>query len=279
MIRVQLRSLASEGYTTFRRTSSTFSPGELLHFNALASTWWDHDGPSRLLHKMNTLRLSFIFDTLDTYAFRESKIHNMSVLDVGCGGGILAESLARHSRVNSVVGIDMSSQVLAVAEEHKRQDPQLALDGKLNYRLCSIFDLPQLDDQSESGKYDMVTLFEILEHVPEPAAVLAAATKLVRPGGFIFMSTMNRTCASYLTTILVGEKLLGIVPEGTHTWSKYINEAELREWFSAPSTERLREGHWDVVKSEGCVYVPILGWKFGGPRDLGNYFLAARRQM
>ncbi|ODQ69056.1 hypothetical protein LIPSTDRAFT_108075 [Lipomyces starkeyi NRRL Y-11557] len=244
----------------------------LSHFNALASTWWDASGPSRLLHKMNPLRISFIFDTIDQYALPAlSRKSGLQMLDVGCGGGILTESLARNPRVASVTGIDMSEDVLAVAQQHKKRDPAL----------CSLLDLPIPKAASEGQgeeRYDAVTLFEVLEHVPNPSAVLQAATECVRPGGWIFASTVNRTAAAYLTTIFIGEKILKIVPEGTHTWSKYINERELRDWFVEHKTNVPGSGeHWDIVRSEGCIYVPFAGWKFKGPRDLGNYFLAARR--
>ncbi|KAK9484327.1 S-adenosyl-L-methionine-dependent methyltransferase [Lipomyces starkeyi] len=273
------------GHRNTRRrahSNASFSADELSHFNALASTWWDASGPSRLLHKMNPLRISFIFDTIDQYALPAlSRKSGLQMLDVGCGGGILTESLARNPRVASVTGIDMSEDVLAVAQQHKKRDPALVSGEKLEYKLCSLLDLPipkAASEVQEEERYDAVTLFEVLEHVPNPSAVLQAATACVRPGGWIFASTVNRTAAAYLTTIFIGEKILKIVPEGTHTWSKYINERELRDWFVEHKTNVPGSGeHWDIVRSEGCIYVPFVGWKFKGPRDLGNYFLAARR--
>ncbi|KAK9457120.1 S-adenosyl-L-methionine-dependent methyltransferase [Dipodascopsis uninucleata] len=248
--------------------STEFSADELNHFNALASTWWDVHGSSRLLHKMNDIRISFMFDTIDTFAIPGlSPKNDLKVLDVGCGGGILTESLARHKRVGKVTGIDMSDKVISVAKDHKLQDPDLVMGAKLDYKLCSLFDLPS----SDIGSYDAITLFEVLEHVPNPSALLEAATSRIRPGGWLFASTVNRTALSYLTTIFIGEKILNIVPEGTHTWSKYINESELRNWFID------KNAGWDVVQSKGCVYMPFIGWKFCGSRDMGNYFLAARR--
>ncbi|KAK9368894.1 S-adenosyl-L-methionine-dependent methyltransferase [Lipomyces kononenkoae] len=267
---------------TRAHSNATFSADELLHFNALASTWWDANGPSRLLHKMNPLRISFIFDTIDRYGIRSlSRESGLKMLDVGCGGGILTESLARNPRVASVTGIDMSDEVLAVALQHKKQDPALVSGGKLQYKLCSLLDLPIAEAASErqvEERYDAITLFEVLEHVPNPSSMLQAATERVRPGGWIFVSTVNRTAVAYLTTILMGEKILNIVPEGTHAWSKYINEKELREWFAEHKTNVPGSGeHWDIVRSAGCIYLPFVGWKFAGPRDIGNYFLAARR--
>ncbi|KAJ8098665.1 S-adenosyl-L-methionine-dependent methyltransferase [Lipomyces tetrasporus] len=277
-----VRSIDHRHNQTRSHSNAAFSAEELSHFNALASTWWDASGPSRLLHKMNPLRISFIFDTIDRYAIQSlSRETGLKVLDVGCGGGILTESLARNPRVSSVTGIDMSEDVLAIAQQHKKQDPALVFGGKLEYRLCSLLDMPvpkAASEGHEEERYDAVTLFEVLEHVPNPSGVLKAATDRVRPGGWIFVSTVNRTAAAYLTTIFMGEKILRIVPEGTHTWSKYINERELREWFNEHKTTVPGSGeHWDVVRSEGCIYVPFVGWNVGGPRDLGNYFLAARR--
>ncbi|KAK9470826.1 hexaprenyldihydroxybenzoate methyltransferase mitochondrial precursor [Dipodascopsis tothii] len=253
---------------------TTSSAEELSHFGELAATWWDTNGSSRLLHKMNPIRLEFMFGTMANYSIPGlSRTSELEVLDVGCGGGILSESLARLPTVKTVTGIDLSPEVIRVAREHKSRDPALfeQRDGRdvLEYELRSITDLAPGSEK----QYDVVTLMEMLEHVPNPALVLAEAAARVRPGGWIFLSTINRTAVSYLTTILAAEHILGIVPRGTHTWAKYINASELREWFDG----HVDDGRWDVVSVQGCLYVPFAGWKLGGSPTLGNYFLAARK--
>ncbi|ANB14275.1 hexaprenyldihydroxybenzoate methyltransferase [Sugiyamaella lignohabitans] len=236
---------------------------------------------------MNLLRMDYVRDTLAKYspgdlpgysldllpkAIRDQFEGNQSigyenqyeVLDVGCGGGLLSESLARLKEVRQVRGIDLTSDVLEVAKDHMKKDP--ILKSKLDYRLMGIDQVP------ENEKYDIVTLFEMLEHVPRPAEVLDAALKRVKPGGWVFISTINRTPIAYFTTIFMGEDVLRIVPKGTHTYDKYINEQELRDFFSDKSD-------WDVVRSDGCFFMPFLDWQLTSNRSIGNYFLVARRRL
>lgn len=285
------------------------SKEELAHFAQLAESWWDVDGPQRILHKMNLLRLDFIQRmlknnwatmpnsnyaqvkqqeptqpipgySLDLFPIKEIKdqiaetIKNhhaelwlkpqFEVLDVGCGGGIVAECMARQSFTKRVRGIDLSPDVLKVAEAHRRTDPTLA--DKLDYRLI---ELGKLKDNKE--QYDMITMFEMLEHVPYPSEVLKEALDLLRPGGLLFLSTINRTAVSYFTTIFMGEDVLKVVPKGTHTLSKYINESELREWFE-------ERNDCDVLSSEGCLYIPAYGWTATGPTSMGNYLMAVKKR-
>ncbi|VVT50386.1 uncharacterized protein SAPINGB_P002737 [Magnusiomyces paraingens] len=291
----------------FRNHSSSTgtTSDELSHFAQLADSWWDVNGPQRILHKMNLLRLDFIFNMLkanwdeipnsnykqsekefipgysfellpteelkkhfsDKVSFHESqlfKVPQFEVLDVGCGGGILSECLARLPFTKKVRGIDLSPDVLAVAEAHKKKDPLLA--DKLDYRLAELGSLDKTKEQ-----YDIITLFEVLEHVEYPSEVLSQAIDRLKPGGWMFLSTINRTPISYFTTIFVGEHLLNIVPKGTHTLSKYINESELREWFN-------NRQDCDVISSEGCLYIPAYGWKLTGSPNVGNYFMAIRKR-
>lgn len=280
------------------------SAEEVSHFAELADSWWDSSGPQRILHKMNLLRVDYIRDILGTYGHVNKKAshralpgysldllpeearsriiadrlepgqldengqHKYSVLDIGCGGGLLAESLARCHFVKKVLAIDATPEVIEVAEAHRKQDPALTLK-KLEYRNIGVERL----GESADGKYDILTLFEILEHVANPDEFLRQAVSKVKKGGFVFLSTINRTPVSYLTTILFGEQLLRIVPKGTHTWSKYLNQEELKNWF-------LKEGGWEFVQADGCFYVPTLGWKMGGilgDKNMGNYFAVYRK--
>lgn len=295
-----------------RLVHTSASPEEISHFAQLADSWWDPDGPQRILHKMNLMRMDYIRDTLSRFdrgieypgyslsllpaserakypagsepsglAGCVSKLltanpgaaatdaepwppRTYKFLDVGCGGGLLAESLARLGVAESVKGIDLTPDVLAVAKQHMRRDPALVASGKLSYELSGIENVPQ------SETYDVVTMFEMLEHVPRPAEVLRQAMDHVRPGGWLFLSTINRTAVAWLTTIFAGEHLLRIVPKGTHTWSKYINESELRDWL-------VTQPGWRVVRSDGCLFVPASGWHLTPNRSLGNYLLVAQR--
>lgn len=210
--------------------------------------------------------------------------NGLRYLDVGCGGGIFAESAARLPGTSSVTAIDPSGEVIAVAKSHALQDPLFQEQGKLEYLQTSIEDLTASSQiaTTSSGKqqeiktqqYDVVTLFEVIEHISLPAPFLASCLPLVKPGGWLVLSTIARTWTTWLTTKVVAEEILGMVPRGTHNWGKYVDEAELREFF------RGREG-WGGpggMKSTGCIYMPGLGWKMvaGGER-WGNYFYAVRR--
>ncbi|RYP86139.1 hypothetical protein DL769_000817 [Monosporascus sp. CRB-8-3] len=249
---------------------TTVSPDEVSHFNNLASSWWDPQGPSRILHLMNPLRHDFIracrSSVSDNVPPGSSK-RGLRYLDIGCGGGIFAESAARLPDTASVTAIDPSPEVLSVARAHARRDPALR-PSRLSYANTSIESLPVPED----GGYDVVSVFEVLEHVASPASFLDRCASFVRPGGWLVLSTIARTRTSWFTTNLVAEDLLRIVPRGTHDWHKYVNEDELRAHFL-----RKRTG-WADPRCMGVVYVPGLGWKeVSGSEKFGNYFFAVRR--
>jgi polyprenyldihydroxybenzoate methyltransferase/3-demethylubiquinol 3-O-methyltransferase len=188
-------------------------------------------------------------------------------LDIGCGGGIFAESAARLPTTGSITAIDPSPEVLAIAKGHAKRDPGLL--GKLSYINTSIEGLPI--PKSVDEQYDVLSLFEVIEHITDPSTFLESCTPFVKPGGWVIMSTIARTWTSWLTTKVVAEDIVGIVPRGTHDWEKYINEGELRAWF-------LKERGWNSPRVMGVVYVPGVGWKeVRGSEKVGNYFFGVRR--
>ncbi|KAI1145277.1 S-adenosyl-L-methionine-dependent methyltransferase [Nemania diffusa] len=249
-------------------TFTTVSPDEVSHFDALASSWWDPQGPSRILHLMNPLRHDFIRACRASVP-DSSPSAGLRYLDVGCGGGIFAESAARLASTASVTAIDPSPAVLAVAHAHARRDPSLRT--KLRYHNAAVEALPVPADAARDG-YDVVSVFEVVEHVANPAAFLDRVAPFVRPGGWLVLSTIARTWTSWLTTNVIAEDVLRIVPRGTHDWSKYINEAELRSHFLESRTG------WAEPRCMGVVYVPGFGWReVAGSEKIGNYFFAVRR--
>ncbi|KAI9880429.1 MAG: Hexaprenyldihydroxybenzoate methyltransferase, mitochondrial [Pleopsidium flavum] len=255
-------------HVRYNSTTSSVNRTEVNHFNALASTWWDPYGPSRLLHLMNPLRHDFIASCLSSQATQPPS-SGLRYLDIGCGGGIFAESAARLPSTGSVTAIDPSSNVLAIAKAHARQDPFLQQSSRLQYLNKSIEDLPV--PRSINEQYDILTLFEVIEHINSPSPFLTSCLPFVKPGGWIVMSTIARTWTSWLTTKFVAEEVVRLVPKGTHDWSKYINEEELRAWFEA------KQG-WAGTRSMGVIYVPGLGWReVDGSERWGNYFFGVRR--
>jgi 2-polyprenyl-6-hydroxyphenyl methylase / 3-demethylubiquinone-9 3-methyltransferase len=189
-------------------------PAEIARFEAAASRWWDPQGEMRPLHDLNPVRLA--------YVERAGPLVERTVLDVGCGGGLLAEAMSRKGA--RVTGIDLADDLLQVARLHALEDG-VAVD----YRLESA----EQHAVENSGRYDIVTCMEMLEHVPDPAAVVAALAQLARPGGHVFVSTLNRTLKSYATAVIGAEYVLRLLPAGTHTYEKFIRPSELRHWARA----------------------------------------------
>lgn len=198
---------------------------------------------------------------------------SLRYLDVGCGGGIFAESAARLSTTASVTGLDASPEVLSVARAHARRDPALA--SKLRYVNSPIEALlpPGGGPVAEADQHDVVSVFEVVEHVTAPAEFLDRCMAFVRPGGWLVGSTIARTWTSWFTTNFMAEDVLRLVPRGTHDWNKYVNEHEMREFF------RHKAG-WGNPRAMGVVYVPGVGWKeVTGSEKIGNYFFAIRRDV
>ena len=224
---------------------------EIGKFEAMAARWWDPHSEFRPLHELNPLRLDFI----DQGAGLAGK----RVLDVGCGGGILAEGMA--SRGARVTGIDLGEMPLRVAELHT-----LETGVEVHYRRISAKALAA----EAPASFDLVTCMEMLEHVPDPGSIIAACAQLVKPGGQIFFSTLNRNPKSYLLAIIGAEYLLRWLPPGTHDYARFIRPAELGRWIRAAGLE--------LNQLMGMTYHPLLGEYRLNPRDLDvNYLAACRR--
>lgn len=199
-----------------------------------------------------------------------------SYLDIGCGGGIFASACARHPRTTSVTAIDPTPACIAVAQAHQRQDPAIQ-PPKLTYLNTALEDLPTSED---GGKqlFDVITLFEVLEHVSSPSAFLDNAAQHLKPGGWLVGSTIARSPVSYITTKLIAEApVVGVVPPGTHNWDQYINPDELQGWFEANGDDS-GAVQWGPFNKRGVIYVPALGWKVvPGSESYGNYFFGVQK--
>jgi 2-polyprenyl-6-hydroxyphenyl methylase / 3-demethylubiquinone-9 3-methyltransferase len=225
-------------------------PAELEKFSQLAHRWWDPDGEFRPLHEINPLRL----DWIDRHAHLAGK----SVLDVGCGGGILAEAMARRGA--AVAGIDLSEKALKVAELHLHESGL-----QITYENVSAEDYAERN----AGRFDVVTCMELLEHVPEPASMVAACARLVRPGGQVFFSTINRNTKSYLFAVVGAEYVLGLLPKGTHDYARFIKPSELARWCRAADL------HGEELI--GMTYNPLTRvYRLGNDCDV-NYLLRCVR--
>lgn len=233
-------------------TSTTnVDQGEIRKFEELAARWWDPRSEFRPLHEINPLRLDYI-DSIASLAGKR-------VLDIGCGGGILAEAM--HRRGAQVTGIDMGEAPLEVARLHLLES---GLD--VDYRQMTAEHLAQ----EEAGRYDVVTCMEMLEHVPNPGSVVRACCQLVKPGGHVFFATINRNPKSYLFAIIGAEYVLRLLPRGTHDFAKFIRPSELGNWCR----EAGLEGR-DLV---GMTYNPLTRVYRLDPRDVDvNYILHAVR--
>ena len=221
-------------------------PAELEKFSKLAHRWWDPEGEFRPLHDINPLRLEWIAE--------HAPLGGAAVLDVGCGGGILAEAMARRGA--RVTGIDLSEKALRVAELHLHES-KLAV----RYEKSSVEDYV--------GEFDVVTCMELLEHVPDPASMVAACARLARPGGQVFFSTINRNPKSYLFAVVGAEYVLGLLPKGTHDYQRFIKPSELARWSRAAGLR--------IDEVIGMTYNPVTRrYRLGSDCDV-NYLQRATR--
>jgi len=223
---------------------------EIAKFDDLAHRWWDPAGEFRPLHEINPLRLGWIE--------RHAGLAGKRVLDVGCGGGILAEGMARLGA--QVAGIDLSEKALRVAQAHLEIS---RLD--ISYEKRSIEDLAA----AQPASFDVVTCMELLEHVPRPAGMVAACARVVRPGGQVFFSTINRNAKAYLFAIVGAEYVLGLLPKGTHDYQRFIKPSELARWS--------RDGGLRVEEVIGMTYNPLTRrYSLGADCDV-NYLVRSSR--
>jgi 2-polyprenyl-6-hydroxyphenyl methylase/3-demethylubiquinone-9 3-methyltransferase len=225
-------------------------PLELQKFSELAHRWWDPSSEFRPLHEINPLRLEWINS--------RAPLAGKTVLDIGCGGGILAESMARKGA--DVTGIDLSEKALKVADLHS-----LETGVQVRYELISA----EAMAAREPSRYDVVTCMEMLEHVPDPTAIVHACATLVKPGGHVFFSTINRNPKSYLYAVLGAEYILHLLPKGTHDYAKFITPAEL--------AQSIRNAGLDLEVLKGMGYNPLTKVYSLNQDTSVNYLMAASR--
>ncbi|MDP7482308.1 MAG: bifunctional 2-polyprenyl-6-hydroxyphenol methylase/3-demethylubiquinol 3-O-methyltransferase UbiG [Arenicellales bacterium] len=233
------------------QNSPNIDHNEIAKFEALATRWWDPESEFRTLHQINPLRLEFINE--------RAPLEGKKVLDVGCGGGILSESMA--TRGARVTGIDMGEKPLAVAKLHLKESGL-----EVDYRQTTAEALAIEEPKS----FDIITCMEMVEHVPNPASVINACSRLVRPGGELFFSTINRTPKAWLFAIIGAEYLLNILPKGTHSYEKFIRPSELERWA--------RESGLVTKEITGMHYNPFTDRYWLAPGVEVNYLLHSTHQ-
>lgn len=211
-------------------------PAELERFNRLADQWWDSEGPMKPLHGLNPVRLQFITE--------HTPLNGLKVLDVGCGGGLLAEAMCQQGA--TVSALDLSKDLLAAAQQHAKQQ---ALD--IDYQAIPVEEFSALHTQ----QFDVVTCMEMLEHVPDPQSIISACVRCCKPGGTIFFSTLNRNLKSFALGIVAAEYILSLLPKGTHEYAKFIKPSELCHFARhAGLTLKSMQGiHYDPFKNSATL--------------------------
>lgn len=233
--------------------SQNADPAELAKFSDLAHRWWDESGEFKPLHQINPLRLNWI-NKLNPLAGKQ-------VLDVGCGGGILADSMARGGA--HVLGIDLADKPLRVAQLHALE----AATANVLYREISAEDLAL----EQRASFDVVTCMEMLEHVPEPSSVVQACASLVKPGGWVFFSTINRNAKSFLFAVVGAEYILNLLPKGTHDYAKMIRPSELLRWAC--------EAGLQLHQTRGLEHNPLTGRYWLSQDTSVNYMVAMQKPL
>jgi 2-polyprenyl-6-hydroxyphenyl methylase/3-demethylubiquinone-9 3-methyltransferase len=228
-------------------------PEEIAHFEELGEDWWDLSGPMGALHAINPLRVSYVREALA----KHSTFEGARILDIGCGGGILCEPLARMGA--EMTGIDPAPGNIDIARAHA-----LPQGLSIDYRAATAETLV-----AEGASFDVVLAMEVIEHVPDQAAFVATACALVRPGGLLIMSTLNRTLKSFALAIIGAEYVLRWLPKGTHKWERFVTPDELGRF--------MRRSEMRVIDRAGIVYNPLSGkWRVSGDTDV-NYMIVAEK--
>src|SRR6476661_1317405 len=243
------------------QNTQTLDRDEVARFARLAGDWWDERGPFRQLHRINSVRLSYIRDQLCQRFGRDAKqagsLAGLSVLDIGCGGGLVCEPLARLGA--SVTGIDPAAENITAAKAHAS-----AAGLSIDYQVATAEELAV-----RGQSYDAVLLLEVVEHVPDVPAFIKTVAPLVKPGGVIILSTLNRTLKAYALAIVGAEFILRWLPVGTHQWQRFVQPEELASALSAACLS--------LASTEGLIYDPFADeWRLGSDTDV-NYFATARR--
>jgi 2-polyprenyl-6-hydroxyphenyl methylase/3-demethylubiquinone-9 3-methyltransferase len=226
-------------------------PQELAKFSDLAHRWWDTESEFRPLHQINPLRLDWID--------RQARLAGKKVVDIGCGGGILSDSMARRGA--DVLGVDLASKALKVAQLHALEAGTPSID----YREVAAEALAE----EMPGAFDVLTCMEMLEHVPDPASVVRACAALVKPGGWLFFSTINRNPKAFLFAIVGAEHVLKLLPKGTHEYARFIRPSELAQWC--------RDAGLNLVEARGMEYNPLTRRYWLSGDTSVNYLFACRR--
>jgi len=229
---------------------ANIDPSEQQKFDRIAATWWDPDGESRPLHDLNPARLAYITE--------RAKLKDKRVVDVGCGGGILTESLAKQGAL--VTGIDIAEKALSVAKLHLYES-----GCEVDYQHATA----EAWADEHTGSVEIVTCMEMLEHVPDPQSVVTACARMLEEGGHLFMSTLNRNAASFAIAILGGEHITRIIPKGTHQYDRFIKPSELCNW--------LREAGMKVGEITGIHYNPLERTARTGGHVQVNYLIHATK--
>lgn len=238
---------------TSSSTTQNVSQAEIDKFSALASRWWDPESEFKPLHAINPLRLGWVQDIAGS-------LNGKKIVDVGCGGGILAESMAVAGA--QVSGIDLADKSLTVARLHS-----LESGVKVDYQSISAEDFAA----QHTGQFDVVTCMEMLEHVPDPASIVQACSQMVKPGGWVFFSTLNRNPKSFLFAIVGAEYVLRLLPKGTHSYEKFIKPSEL--------SRAVRQSGLTVMQMAGMAYNPITDLYSLSNDTSVNYLMATQKKV